>query len=65
MVQIQFDSVDPDQKENLLKVQDMKKWCNRLAIGRQIDRWKWMHTQTQPPFLKVKVLWLDNNKCEI
>ena len=25
MVQIQFDSVDPDQKENSLKVQDMKK----------------------------------------
>ena len=26
-----FDSWGIDRKENLLKVQDMKKWCNRLA----------------------------------
>lgn len=35
---MEFESSEGEQKENLLKVQDMKKWCNRLAKCGQQSR---------------------------
>ena len=41
----------------------MKKWCKRTldkkGVVGEVDRWRVIATQTQPPFLQVKVLWLN------